>query len=105
MDMKKIILTTGLVILGINLYAQSISFSNGQVTYNFPATNAGEMIFNGNNVTVSDKAFNLQDWSRINVEANSIADNTVEVCYSEVGATVTIAGNIARYVEASGTGA
>ncbi len=105
MDMKKIILTTGLVILGINLYAQSISFSNGQVTYNFPATNAGEMIFNGNNVTVSDKAFNLQDWSRINVEANSIADNTVEVCYSEVGATVTIAGNIARYVDASVEGA
>lgn len=103
--MRKIFLTTGLVMLGMSVFAQSINFSNGQVTYNFPAETAGEMIFNGNTITVSDKVFNLDEWSRINVDDTAVTDNTVEVGYSETGATVRIAGNISNYIEATVNGA
>lgn len=102
--MKKVFLTTGMAMLGMSILAQSINFSNGQVTYNFPAAIAGEMPFDGNIVTVADRSFPLSEWSRINVDDSAIADNSVEVAYSETGAVVKIAGNIAGYIEASVVG-
>ena len=102
--MKKVFLTTGMAMLGMSVLAQSINFSNGQVTYNFPAAIAGEMPFDGNIVTVADRSFPLSEWSRINVDDSAIADNSVEVAYTESGAGVKIAGNIAGYIEASVVG-
>ena len=102
--MRKVFLTTGMAMLGMSVLAQSISFSNGQVTYNFPAAIAGEMPFDGNSVTVAERSFPLSEWSRINVDDSAIADNSVEVAYTESGAGVKIAGNIAKYIEASVVG-
>ena len=102
--MRKILLTTGLVMFGMSVFAQSINFSNGHVTYNFPAEAAGEMIFNGNTITVADRVFNLDEWSRINVNDSEISDNNVMIHFSDNGTSVVIAGNIANYVEASVNG-
>ena len=99
--MKKVYLSIGMIMLGMSVFAQSINFSNGQVTYNFPATTAGEMPFSGNCVTVADRTFDLSEWSIINVNEISIAENTVEIGYSAAGATVNIAGNIAKYIDAT----
>lgn len=99
--MKKIFLTTSMAMLGMSVFAQTINFSNGQVTYSFPAALAGTMPFTGNNVTVNDRTFDLSEWSSINVDDISIEDNTVEVGYTQARATVKIAGNIAKYIEAT----
>lgn len=104
MDMKKIFITTSIAMLGVSVFAQSINFSNGQVVYNFPAEVAGEMPFNGHNVTVADRTFDLSQWSRINIDETAVTDNTVEIGYTEAGATVRVAGNIAKYIEASVNG-
>ncbi|MDE7345570.1 MAG: carbohydrate-binding domain-containing protein [Muribaculaceae bacterium] len=101
MDKKKTFITSCITMLGMSINAQSINFSNGQVIYNFPAETAGEMIFKGNSVSVAEHIFNLQEWSRINVDDSAVSDNIVEVGYSESGAIVKIAGNISKYIDAS----
>lgn len=99
--MKKIFIATGIMMLGMSVFAQSINISNGKVTYNFPATVAGEMPFNGHNITVADRTFDLSQWSKINIDETAVTDNTVEITYTEAGAKVSVAGNIAKYIEAS----
>ncbi|MDE6511226.1 MAG: hypothetical protein K2L00_03925, partial [Muribaculaceae bacterium] len=99
--MRKIFLTTSMAMLGMSLFAQTINFNNGAVTYSFPASLAGTMPFTGNNVTVADRTFALPEWPSINVDDTTVKDNTVEVDYSQTGATVRIAGNIAKYIEAT----
>ncbi len=99
--MRKVFLTTSMAMLGLSIFAQSINFSNGHVTYNFPAESVGIMLFDSNKVTVADRVFDLSEWSAISVDDTSIADNTVEIGYSDDGAHAKIAGNIAKYIEVS----
>lgn len=104
--MKKNIILSGILACYISGFAQTINFTNVKgVTYSFPAEIAGEMMFNGENVTVANKEFNLSEWSQINVTDESLASNTVEAVYSENTVTVTVAGNIAQYITVNTDGA
>lgn len=103
--MKKIIISSGLVLCSLLGYSQSINFSNGNVVYNFPADIAGEMTFDGETVTVNEKQFNLAEWKNIRVNDDICESNTVNITYTTSSATVMIAGNIAQYVDASIEGA
>lgn len=102
---KKSLILTGLALWALNAQAQTINFSNANVTYSFPAETAGEMIFAGETVTVAERLFDLTEWSRITVNDATVDVNTVRVEYSAAGATVTVAGNVAQYVDVSVDGA
>lgn len=104
--MKKIIILSAIAAFSLSSLAQTINFSNGNgVIYGFPAEEAGEMIFNGDIVTVANKDFNLSEWSKIYVDDSAIPYNTVEANYSGNSASVVVAGNIAQYVNVEIEGA
>ncbi len=100
--MKKILILSGIAACSISAVAQTINFSNGSgVTYSFPADVAGEMVFSGETLTVANREFNLSEWSQINVNETSVASNTVEALFSGNTASVSVAGNIAQYIDVS----
>lgn len=104
--MKKLFILAGIVFCSLSALAQTINFSNSDgVTYSFPADITGEMIFNGETVSVVNKEFKLSEWSQINVDNASVIDNTVSVLYSGSTATVNVSGDIAQYIEVQIDGA
>lgn len=103
--MKHIIVSAILSLGAIISNAQTINFCNGNVTYSFPAEIAGEMTFTGETVQVSGRQFNLSEWFRITVDNSDVVSNTVNVMFSDNGASVTVSGNIAEYVDVNVTGA
>ncbi len=97
---------SGIALCSLSALAQNIYFSNGSgVAYCFPAEVAGEMIFHGDLVTVADRQFDLSVWSQINIKDSSVAPNTVVTVFSGNTANVSIAGNIAQYVDVEVVGA
>lgn len=103
--MKKLLLSAAIISCAIVANAQTINFSNGGVTYSFPAETAGEMLFSGESVTVAGRTFDLSQWSKINVNEDAVAEKTVMIQYSGSNASVSVAGDIAQYVEVSVDGA
>ena len=86
--------------------AQILTVQQGQVKYLFPAENTGQMPYdNGSTLTVMNKVFTLDNTTTMYVEESAIADNTVQVVYSDTEAQVTVAGNIAQYLTVSTSGA
>lgn len=103
--MKKHIIITAIALCSLYANAQNINFTKGSVTYSFPAETAGEMTFADKTVTVAARQFALQEWSQITVNNASVDENTVVIEYNGSSASVTIAGNIAQYIEAEVNGA
>ena len=86
--------------------AQTLNIKVGQVIYAIPAAQAGDMVYeNGSHLTVMGKTLPVTDISGMYVDASDVADNMVSVNYSGTSAIVTVAGNVARYVDASVAGA
>ena len=105
--MKKIfsILICALAVCGW-MKAQTLNIEVGQVTYQFPAEQAAVMTYtNGTTLTVMDKVFTLADLNAMYVNEASVVDNTVSVVYNETSASVTVAGNVAKYLTISVSGA
>ena len=95
-----------MAILGLALGAQTVNVKVGQVTYQFPAAQVGDMSFaDGTTLTVMDRVFNADEISGIYLDAAAVTDNLVTVAYDGISATVTVAGNVARYVTATVSGA
>ena len=86
--------------------AQTMNIEIGQVTYQFPAEQAGLMNYaDGTTLTVVDKVFTLTEVSSMYVNDAVVVDNTVSVVYNETSATVTVAGNVAKYLTITTSGA
>ena len=86
--------------------AQTLHVQVGQVTYQFPAEQAGQMNYtDGTTLTVMDKVFTLTELSSMYVDETAVKDNTVSVVYKESSATVTVAGNVAKYLTITVSGA
>lgn len=86
--------------------AQSLNISLGNVNYLFSGSTMGDAVLTGGaELTVQGRTFNAVDIASMRVVADEIADNTVAVSYDSHGANVTIAGNIAQYVDATVSGA
>lgn len=86
--------------------AQTLHVENGSVSYNFPAAIAGEMTYtNGESLTVLGRNMSLNENTSMWVDEAAVEDNVVTVTYSGTTAHVDIAGNVARYVDASVSGA
>ena len=105
--MKKIFLLMilGLAVNGM-LTAQTMNIQVGDVTYQFPAEQAGQMNYtDGTTQTVMDKVFTLAEVSSMYVDETAVKDNSVSVVYNESSARVTVAGNVAKYLTVSVSGA
>jgi len=105
--MRRII---GLVISGLAfsglLCAQTLNVQVGNVTYRFPAEQAGVMPFaNGTTLTVMGKEFALSDIGNMYVDETAVTDNSVQVVFSNDKTDVTVAGNIAKLLTVSQNGA
>ena len=104
--MKRIFLSLITLVLTIAAMGQTLNVKVGQVTYQFPAAQTGEMAYeNGTTLTIMGRTFNLADIDAMTVDEASVTDNQVVVTYDGTSATVTIAGNVAQYVTPTISGA
>ena len=89
-----------------SLSAQTLNVQVGNVTYQFPASQTGEMTYaDGSTVTIMGKVFNLSDIDMMAVDDSEVTDNLVSVEYSNASAMVYVAGNVAQYVTPTVSGA
>ena len=99
------LILSGLAISGL-LCAQTLNVQVGNVTYQFPAEQAGQMTYtNGTTLTVMGKAFTLSEIDNMYVDETDVTNNVVSIVYGASSATVSIAGNVAQYVTPTISGA
>ena len=105
--MKKIIvLIISCFAIGGLLTAQTLNVQVGQVKYQFPAEQAGEMTYaEGTTLAIMNKVFTLADVETMYVDESVVKDNTVAVVYNGQTAAITVAGNVAQYLTITTTGA
>ena len=104
--MKRIIglVIGGLAISGL-LTAQTLNVQVGNVTYLFPASQAGSMPYeSGTTLTVMGKSFTLSEIDNMYVDETAVRDSAVSVVYNGSSVAITVAGNIARYVTIAQSG-
>ena len=79
----------------VNCHAQTLNVKVGSVTYQFPASQTGEMTYaNGETVTIMGKTFTLTDITAMTVDNSKVSDGTIGVSYGGSEASVTVAGNV-----------
>ncbi|MBO4662176.1 MAG: carbohydrate-binding domain-containing protein [Bacteroidaceae bacterium] len=104
--MKRIYTLLSAIVLTLAVASQTLNVQVGSVTYQFPASQTGEMTYNnGSTLTVMGKTFNLSEISGMTVDDSEVTDNQVQIIYSGTTAAVHIAGNVAQYVTATVSGA
>lgn len=104
--MKKILSIIAATVLAITVQAQTLNVVTGNVTYQFPANQAGDMTYSdGTSLTIMDKSFAVSDINKIYIDDTSVTDNLVTIAYDGTSASVKIAGNVAQYVTATVNGA
>ena len=101
-----ILTLTMLMMFSSAIYAQTLNVKMGNVTYLFPASQTGDMTYaDGTTLSIMGKTFNVSDITSMTVDNTTVTDDQVNVVYSEGSASVTIAGNVAQYVDATVSGA
>ena len=104
--MKRTLLYMIALVLTIAATAQTLNVKVGSTTYLFPAAQTGEMTYtDGETMTIMGKTFSLSDIDAMAVDATSVTDNEVTVSYDGSSASVTVAGNVAKYVTPTVSGA
>ena len=104
--MKRTLLSILTLLLAIAAGAQTLNVKVGSVTYQFPATQTGEMTYDdGQTVTIMGKTFTLTDITAMTVDETSVTDGSIAVSYDGSTASVTVAGNVAQYVTPTISGA
>ena len=104
--MKKLYTLIAAVMLTVAAGAQTLNVKVGDVTYQFPSSQTGDMVFNdGSSLTILGKTFLLSDVSSMTVDNTEVTDSRVNVTYNGNTASVTVAGNIAQYITPTISGA
>ena len=105
--MKRLSILSIAIIFGLgSVSAQTLHVSNKSVSYSFPVSSTGEMTFsNGNILTILGREIPMEEGVEILTDEAEVEDNVVTIIYSDTSASVDIAGNIARYVDATVNGA
>ena len=97
--MKKVGMMTIALLLTIVAGAQTLNVQVGDVTYQFPAAQTGDMTYsNGTTLTIMGKEFAISDITGMVVDKSEVTDNQVTVSYNGTTAKVTVAGNVAQYL-------
>lgn len=99
-------LLTSLLLTGfMAAAAQTLNVVEGPVTYRFPASQTGIMPYSGGaTLTVMSRDFCLGTITSAYVDMLPVEDNLVTVCYGDALTTVTVAGNIAQYIDVTAVG-
>lgn len=86
--------------------AQTLNVASGNVVYQFPAAQVGDMPYSdGKTLEILGKSIDLTSVDSIYINNASVIDNTVAVAYAGEKAYVTVAGNIAKDITATVNGA
>lgn len=86
--------------------AQTLNVASGNVVYQFPAAQVGDMHYSdGKTLEILGKSIDLTSVDSIYINNASVNDNTVGVAYAGEKAYVTVAGNIAKDITATVNGA
>lgn len=104
---NRTILTAAAAAVAISAGARTLDVHIGQnVVYNFDSAQTGVMEYtSGTTLTVMGRSFDISSISSIKVEEGTpVNDNLVSVAYTTEGANVTVAGNIARYIDVTVSG-
>ena len=100
--MKKMTTLLAVLLVSLTATAQTLNIQTGQVTWQFPAAQTGDMTWtDGQTLTVMGKSFNVGDITGMTVDQTVVTDNAITVSYEGTTASVTIAGNVAQYVTPS----
>ena len=87
------------LVLTMAAVAQTLNVKVGSVTYQFPASQTGEMTYqDGTTLTIMGKTFTLADIDAMTVDDSEVVDGTIVVNYDGGSASVMVAGNIAQHV-------
>ena len=104
--MKKIYALLMTLVLTIAAVGQTLNVKVGNITYQFPAAQTGDMTYaDGTTLTVMGKVFSLSDIDAMTVDDSEVIANQVVINYDGSTASVTVAGNVAQYVEPTVSGA
>ena len=104
--MKKIYALLTALVLTIAAAGQTLNVKVGSVTYQFPASQTDEMTYtNGTTLTIMGKEFALSDIDAMTVDDTEVKNNNVGISYNGSTAQITVAGNVAQYVDATVSGA
>ncbi len=104
--MKKIYAFISALVLTIAATAQTLNVKVGNIIYQYPASQTGEMTYaNGTSLTIMGKTFALSDIDAMTVDNSEVEDNRVTVEYESSSAKVYVAGNVAKYVTPTISGA
>jgi hypothetical protein len=104
--MKKIATLLAVLLVSLTATAQTLNIQTGQVTWQFPAAQTGDMTWtDGQTLTVMNKTFNVSDITAMTVDQTQVTDGTVGVSYDGTTANVTVAGNVAQYLTVETSGA
>ena len=104
--MKKIMTLLAVVLIALTATAQTLNVKVGNVTYQFPAAQTGDMTYiDGTTLTIMGKAFSISDINSMTIDNTSVTDGSIGVAYDGASANVTVAGNIAQYVTPTVDGA
>jgi len=105
--MKRIVglVMSALAVSGM-LSAQTLNVQVGNVKYLFSASQAGKMTYqNGDSLFIMHKGFALSEIGQMYVDETAVTDNTVSVVFGSNRADLTVAGNVARYLTITQSGA
>ncbi len=104
--MKQSMILLAAALCTLTAGARSLNVTSGAVTYSFPSSQMGRgQVTAGSTLTLQGREFNIADISTMTVVETVMDDNTVEIAYSGSAATVTVAGNVAQYIDATVDGA
>lgn len=104
--MKKIMSLMALAALtALSAGAQTLNIYTGQVKTAVTATADQLPYTDGTTFTACEKAFAISDIDSMVVDTVTVEDNTILVEYDDDEAWVTVAGNIAKYIDATVSGA
>ena len=104
--MKRTLLSLMALVLTMAAVAQTLNVKVGSVTYQFPASQTGEMTYqDGTTLTIMGKTFTLADIDAMTVDDSEVVDGTIVVNYDGGSASVAVAGNIAQHVTPTVCGA
>ena len=103
--MKKILTIAAAVLATLSATAQTLNVQQGTVIYQFPSSQTGVMTFDGGTMTVMGKTFETGSITAMWTDETEVTNNLVSVEYNGTTANVTVAGNVAQYVEPTVSGA
>ncbi len=104
--MNRIYALFTVLVLTLAATGQTLNVKVGSVTYQFPASQTDEMTYaNGKTLTIMGKTFTLSEIDAMTIDDAEVKDNSVGITYDGSTANVTVAGNVAQYVDAIISGA